>query len=683
MAKKKKEIAAEQAPLTEEKPGNVGIEPPPKPEIPTEEGEENVLTDKMGVLPVEPPPKPPQIAEQQKNEDGRQGKIGERDIAQAQKKLEEFRQGKQNLQKRVIENEEWWKLRHWEQMRAQSKQGNSVIDPTSAWLFNSVANKHADAMDNYPEPNILPREQNDKRDAQELSSILPVILEQNDYEQTYSETWWDKIKNGTGVKGVFWNPKKYNGLGDVEIAQIDLLNIFWEPGITDIQKSSDVFTVDLVNNDLLLARYPFLEGKLSSGMVTTEQYHYDDNVPTENKSEVVDWYYKRLNASGKELLHYCKFCCGEIIYASENTELKDSGFYNHGLYPFVFDTLFPEKGTPAGFGYIDVIKDAQMYIDKLDAVILENALQAGKPRYFSKQGGGVNEEEFSDWKKPIVHVNGSIDDSIKPIQTSDLPSIVPSIRQMKIDELKETSGNRDFSQGGTSSGVTAAAAIAALQEAGSKLSRDMIKSSYRSFQKECTLVVELIRQFYDEPRCFRITGASGAEDFATYDNQNIKAQSVVGDFGGEEMSRVPVFDIKVKAQKSNPFNTAAQNEIMKELYQLQFFNPANADQALLCLEGMTIEGKEILMQKIEQNGTLLQQLQQAQQQIMMLTQFIDQRMGGNLTQQAAMQLGGMQPGTPGSAEGMNVNVNQLGAETAESTHTQNARQRANDSTAPV
>lgn len=683
MAKRKKKIAAKQEPQTVEKNGKIGIEPPPKPEIPTEEGKEAVLPEKIGVLPVEPPPKPPQIAEQQKNEDGRQGKIGEKEIAQAQKKLEEFRQGKQNLQKRVIENEEWWKLRHWEQMRAQSKQGNAVIDPTSAWLFNSVANKHADAMDNYPEPNILPREQNDKQDAQELSSILPVILEQNDYEQTYSETWWDKIKNGTGVKGVFWNPKKYNGLGDVEIAQIDLLNIFWEPGITDIQKSSDVFTVALVNSDVLLAQYPFLEGKLSSGMVTTEQYHYDDNVPTENKSEVVDWYYKRLNASGKELLHYCKFCCGEIIYASENTELKDSGFYNHGLYPFVFDTLFPEKGTPAGFGYIDVIKDAQMYIDKLDAVILENALQAGKPRYFSKQGVGVNEEEFTDWKKSIVHVTGGIDDSVKPIQTSDLPSIVPSIRQMKIDELKETSGNRDFSQGGTSSGVTAAAAIAALQEAGSKLSRDMIKSSYRSFQKECTLVVELIRQFYDEPRCFRITGASGAEDFTTYDNQNIKAQSVPGDFGGEEMSRIPVFDIKVKAQKSNPFNTAAQNEIMKELYQLQFFNPANADQALICLEGMTIEGKEMLMQKIEQNGTLLQQLQHAQQQIMMLTQFIDQRFGGNLTQQAAIQLGGMQPGTPGSTEGMNVNVNQLGAETAESTHTQNARQRTNDSTAPV
>jgi len=80
-----------------------------------------------------------------------------------------------------------------------------------------------------------------------------------------------------------------------------------------------------------------------------------------------------------------------------------------------------------------------------------------------------------------------------------------------IEELKETRGNRDFSQGGTTSGVTATSAIAALQEAGSKLSRDMIKGSYHAFTQIACLVIRLIRQFYDEPRAFRILGEQGAD----------------------------------------------------------------------------------------------------------------------------------------------------------------------------
>ena len=80
-----------------------------------------------------------------------------------------------------------------------------------------------------------------------------------------------------------------------------------------------------------------------------------------------------------------------------------------------------------------------------------------------------------------------------------------TLKKLKIDELKETTGNRDISTGGTTSGVTAASAIAAMQEAGSKLSRDNSKAAYRAYRKIINMVIERIRQFYDLPRCFRIT----------------------------------------------------------------------------------------------------------------------------------------------------------------------------------
>ena len=105
--------------------------------------------------------------------------------------------------------------------------------------------------------------------------------------------------------------------------------------------------------------------------------------------------------------------------------------------------------------------------------------------------------------------NGNPAESIFQIQPAELNPYAIQMRANKVDELKETSGNRDFSQGGTASGITAASAIAALQEAGSKLSRDMIKESYRAYKQVCEMCIELIRQFYSEERKFRITGKQG------------------------------------------------------------------------------------------------------------------------------------------------------------------------------
>lgn len=578
------------------------------------------------------------------------GPIGKDEIRRAREILQKYKTGKANLERRIIENEQWWKLRHWEQIRGNQPQRE--IEPTSAWLFNSIANKHADAMDNYPEPCVLPREASDREDAGQLGSILPVILEQNGYEQVYSDVWWYKLKNGTGVKGVFWDKDK-NGIGDIAVTKVDLLNLFWEPGITDIQQSQHLFHVRLVDNELLQRQYPQLAGKLGNASLEVSQYIYDDAVDTSGKSAVVDWYYK-LQSGGRRRLHYVKFVDDELLYASENDPAyRERGFYDHGQYPFVFDRLFVEEGTPAGFGYIDVMKDTQMYIDKLGQAIIKNALLSSRKRYFIRQDGSVNEKEFADASNELVHVQGNLgEDSLREIKTDPLGSINVQIMQLKIDELKETSGNRDFSQGGTTGGVTAASAIAALQEAGSKLSRDMLKASYRAFTQECYLILELIRQFYDEPRSFRITGQMGQEEFIGYDNSRIRPQEQGGDFGQDLGVRMPVFDIKVRPQKANAFSVISQNELAKEFYGMGFFNPQMADQALACMEMMDFEGKDMVMQKVAANGTMLQQLTAMQQQLAQMAALLQQ--AGLMGAPAPANAGGAAAGAAGASGGAGV-----------------------------
>ena len=626
--------------------------------------------------------------------------IGKEQVQNARQILMKYKEGKANLEQKIIESEQWYKLRNWECMR--KGQGNKdQVEPVSGWLFNSIANKHADAMDNFPSPNILPREEGDKAEAEMLTSIIPVILEQNDFEETYDVESDDKLKGGTGVYGVFWDSSKLNGLGDISVESEDILSLFWQPGVTDIQRSRHFFHVDLRDNELLVGEYPQLQGKLGSSTLDLSKYIFDDTVDTTEKSAVIDWYYKKMQ-NGKTVLHYCKFVNDEVLFATENElepvvdemgnlirpPMADAGWYDHGLYPYVFDPLFRMKGTPCGFGYVDVAKSAQEYIDRGNQAIMENMLANASPRHFIRNDGAVNEEEYADMTKKFVHVDGNLgQDSILPIQGKPLNDIYVTVINNKIDELKETTGNRDISTGGTTSGVTAASAIAAMQEAGSKLSRDNNKASYRAFRKVCLMIIELIRQFYDMPRCFRIMGENGTARYVEYSNAGILPQSQGMEMGLDLGMRVPLFDIEITAQKQSPYSKMSQNELALQFFGAGFFNPAMADQALACLDMMDFDRKHFVMQKIAQNGGMYQQMLMMQQQILQMGQLIDQSNGTNLADQIASGItGGMAPAPmDGGETAKNVDETEAlgGNEKSEATNTKKARQRVAESTSPT
>lgn len=564
--------------------------------------------------------------------------IGTEQVRKAIDILQRYKRGKANLESKIIENEQFWKLRHWQSLRDPKRH----YTPATGWLWNVIVSKHADMEDGYPEPNILPREQGDDPEAQALSSIVPVIMEQNQFHHIYKECCWDKLKQGAAIYGVFWDSDKLNGLGDIQVSRINAVNLFWEPGITDIQDSQHLFHTELVDNDILKQRYPQLKNLNLGGDVFVAKYLYDDNVDTSDKSTVVDWYYHK-EANGKRILHYCKFVGDNVLYATENETvpptspvidpatgqqainpetghlisqavgkpLSETGLYDHGLYPFIMDSLYSIEGSPFGYGYTDICKETQIQIDQLNAAINKNALMSAKRRFFASESLDINLEEFADWDKEIIRVqSGLSEDTLREVGVNPLPGNVVQILNNQIDMLKEISGNRDVSNGGTTAGVTSASGIAALQEASSKSSRDTISTTYEAYKAIVYQVIELIRQFYDTPRQFRILGEYGAQEFIQYDNSGIKAQEQGDDFGIDMGYRVPQFDIDVQAQKASPYNKVSQNELALQFYNLAFFNPANATQAVACLDMMDFNGKDELIRKIKQNGTLLDMFNQ-------------------------------------------------------------------------
>ena len=621
--------------------------------------------------------------------------IGPEQLKKFTEVLQKYKAGKICTEERIIASENWWKLRNTVEERRDANIDASGFTSKSGWVHNVICSKHADALEAFPEPNILGREEGDRGEARMLSAIIPCILEHNNFEDTYSEAMWRKMKSGTCVYKVVWDKNKLNGLGDISVECVNILNIFTEPGVTDIQKSRYLFHTELCDKDILEERYPEqLKGGIKGNTFLTTKFLYDDHVDTENKVTVIEVYYHKY-VEGKKTLQYCKYVNDIVLYATENDmqpqvdELGNmkppmamAGLYDHGKYPYVFDALFPIEGSPYGYGYVDICKNPQTEIDMLKTAFVKNASVGAIPRYMSSQESGLNENEFLDLSKSIVHVPNVREDALRLIDHKSLDGAYLNVMMQTIQELRETSGNTETSTGNVSSGVTAASAIAALQEASGKGSRDSTLSAYRAYSEIVELCIELIRQFYNLPRKFRILGQYGAEQYISYTNQGIQPQYQGMDFGQDMGMRLPIFDIKVSAQKKNVYTKVTQNELALQFFQMGFFNPQMTDQALMCLDLMEFDGRDGVMQKVAQNGTMFDKLMQYMQLSLMLAQaaapqYVEQiAMDMQTVGGAVPQMGG------GAAPQMMESDNIAGIPKKEHGIVENAREKSQNASQP-
>ena len=609
--------------------------------------------------------------------------VDERVIRDADTRLEKYRSAKSRHDDRLIRNEDYWKLRQWNYYKENKKDENLA----TAWLWNNIVSKHADLMDGYPEANIRPKRADDEEEARKLSSIVPVVMEENDYENTYSSLSTYILKQGTNCAGIFWDGEKHDGLGDISVKEIDLLELFWEPGISDIQKSREVFYTKLEDNDRLISQYPQLEGKLGGKKLSIKEYNTDDTIDRSDKSTVIDWYYKKTDRSGNQILHYCKYVEGVVLFATENDpERFPNGWYDHGLYPFVVTPLFKVKGDITGYGYTDIGRGDQRAIDTLTESILTNAKANAKPRYFLKNSNStINEEEFCDLNNDIVHVEGSLDEThMRRIEPVSLDPYVINMRDRFIDEMKETLGNRDVNNGGTTSGITAASAIVAMQEKSGKLSRTHNKTMYTMHKKIVYQVIELIRQFYDIPREYRITGEAGQDTYTHYDNRGLQPQPQPNILGIDLGLRTPCFDIEVSAQKASPYSKMEQNELSIQLYNLGVFSPQNTDMALALLKAMDFSHKDEIISIVSENGTMLQKYQQLQKVAFEFAKDVDARHGTNYAEALAQAILAENGQNPVPEDGSEVSLEETNPDGTvkpeEHPYVENAREQAQNAT---
>ncbi len=504
------------------------------------------------------------------------GSVSKDLIDEACRCFRDYAGDKEKTVKRIKDDERLY--RSWYEKDAHSLKKD--FQSSTSFIFSSIENACATSSENFPSANILERSPDGTAVADTLSMILPVVLDNGGFRKTYKNNMRNKLKYGTAVYSVTYN----EGTGNIDIRSVDILDVFVDYNISDIQDSRFIFVVSSVDNELLRFRYPEL-AELFTGDSTVETL--TDTVRMRSRSSVTDCYYKKPDGA----VHMFKVCNGRIIDATEDKAGYERGLYNHGLFPFVFDVMYPVEHCPFGFGMIDIAKAVQIEIDRLDEGITSLILMGSRPRYLAKKNCGIDLDVFTDIKNAIVEYEGD-PDALIPIVLKELNQYYCSFRDTKKDELKELLGNRDFQQGATSGGVTSGTAISILQQSGEKRSRMMFDDSYMCFEEMVSMVLELLRQFCENEQVFRTEDALGQKTFVAFSRDLLYKDGMPDNAALE-------FDIKVTAQKENPYSAEALNALLLQFFTAGMLSDGNLEKALLIFKNMQFEGKDPFISDIQ------------------------------------------------------------------------------------
>jgi len=556
-----------------------------------------------------------------------------------------------------------WRLERVDNQRfyfAQNKDhlfgAEETKDPSTV-LFSSTESLVADFNDAFPEPTIIPQEKNDSVFAEELKSIVRHILDRRDYEQTYIAKNRRLCIDGTAVQEVFWDSDLYNGLGDVNIRKIDVINFYWDTHTDDIQDGRSCIKIAFHTKDWFNKQFGNGDGK-----DVFQNMHPSGKDPV---AEVIHEYVKQIGLQNYDpardimLMEYwfkdgdavrcLKIAGGCMLYDSRKEGLDS--VYDDGLYPFVFEPMYQIEGHAHGYGIIDMFKRRAITLDRLNQYILKFAEHASKSRMFYDKGMKIDWDAYHDETKELIAAEGLQAKMLEPVPNPQLPQWVRDWYMIQTDELKTEIGQNEFSRGEAGKGITAATAISQLQEAGSKRSRLMTTQLYSGFKRLVNMVISRMVQFYTEDRTFYILGLNPKEitiNSAMFSENGEITVEITKPDGvvervKEKRKRPFAWDVNVEAQRKPPHMRQQKNDLAIQLMQMsqgQF----TAEAAIAMMD---FEGKDEVLAAMRKENAKDQLIAEMQAQLEQMAQLLEATQAGVGVQQAAdAELGALGQSAP-------------------------------------
>jgi len=494
---------------------------------------------------------------------------------------------------------EWQRLESCEQMyRGNHWHDVPLTDPNeprpvTPVIQSTIENIGADLMDRIPEPVIAPESLRDR----EAARVIEAIIRQNHdaacYAREYRSLVHDLLVGGYCVQEIGYDPEENGGLGGAFIRHADIRNILFDPLASDLQEGRAVFKMKLCTRAWLEERYPEHAPFLGDDGYRAADAAEDPLLVTDRRNSMLllEYWWREYDAKNDRFAVHMALIAGNRVLSDSRDE-KPEGYYAHGQYPFILTPLFPRRGSCLGLGIVDLYGTQQRYADKLDQIVLKNALMASHNKLLVTEGSGFDTDDLRDWAKE-VHRGESLA-GVTWFSTPPLPNyVIGYIRELR-ESIKEDSGANDFSRGMNGGGITAASAIEAMQEMAGKRSRMISRQLHEAFRDAVRMEIEVEREFNYFTRTVHVLVDGELEERSF--------ESTLLEYDAPGGVKLPIeFRIRVRAQQEMKYSAASQNELALKMLQAGILSPYQA------AEMMTFDGKEQVLRELNERQQNLQQ----------------------------------------------------------------------------
>ncbi len=490
---------------------------------------------------------------------------------------------------------EWERLERCERMyRGDHWHDVAQLDPNeprpvTPIIQSTVENVKAELMDRLPEAVILPESPADAEVAHVIEAIVKQNHDADGYAKEYRKLVHDLLVGGYCVQEVGYDNSLNGGLGGAFLRHVDARSILFDPLSTDAQEGRAVFKLSLRTREYIGSHFP-----KASPFLTADAFGKPDAVEDgilhadrQDAMLFLEYWWREYDAENEcYRVHMAQIAGNQVL--ADSREAKPDGLFEHGLYPFVLTTMFTRKGSCLGLGLVDMFETQQKYADKLDQIVLKNALMASHNKLLVTEASGFDTDDLRDWSKE-VHSGESLN-GVTWFSTPPLPAyIIDYIGNIR-ESIKQESGANDFSRGMVTGGVTAASAIAAMQEMSNKRARMIARMLHESFRDAVRLEIEVEREFNFFTRRVNVT-VNGEMKECTFESAMLVRRSAKGNV------LLPIeFYISVKAQQETKYSAMGQNELALKMLQSGMVSPAQA------VELMVFEGKDQLLKQMKEQS---------------------------------------------------------------------------------
>ena len=482
-------------------------------------------------------------------------------------------------------------------------------------LKSTFNNCVADQMDNMPEALMLPETKDLEEVAEDLTDVVRFVMARNNYESLHRRRVEDCFGTGTAVTQVAWDPDMDGGKGNVAVIRWPVEAFLWDPAADNIQDARAIFKVSWHPLSWYEQHYPEKFNDIGSdwaeysGLGVPEAQEMDQP-GDEDRAMLLEYWYRLYDAKKRRYTINVAYLAGGVLL--EDT--KD--VYKHGMYPFVLDVYTPIEGLPVGDGLIQECAPMMRYINRYAAYIDTNLRMASKGRLLVDRNAGIDKDALLEWETDVVEGDRIDPSALQWMQTQPFTGAATQQMLQLQTDIKQDSGQNQFTRGETAGGVTAASAISALQEAGGKITRLRTHVLNQGFRAIVEQVMWLINQFYDSKRVLFITGRD--ENPNQRREVNADPDRLFGKHKGGTLPPPP-YTVQVQIQRRNPLRQQAQNELFMQAYSMAAQAGAPFPLSVL-FKLLHVDGKERILPEIVAVETLQQQMQELAMQNQQLNQ---------------------------------------------------------------